>query len=79
MPASAVPDRMVFVPGGDYRLVAWGRPTSIRPRLTDYLIDKYEVSNQDYREFITAGGYVKKAYWRHPFVDTVAPSRGRTP
>ena len=40
---------MVFVPGGDYRLVAWGRPTDPRPKLADYFIDKYEVSNQDYK------------------------------
>ena len=56
LPASAVPDRMVFVPGGDYRLVAWGRPTDTRPKLADYFIDKYEVSNQDYREFIRPAG-----------------------
>lgn len=52
LPADKVPDRMVFVPGGDYRLVAWARPTEARASLNDYFIDKYEVSNQDYKEFI---------------------------
>ena len=69
MPASAVPDRMVFVPGGDYRLVSWGRPTDRRPKLADYFIDKYEVSNRDYREFVQAAGYLKKEYWKHPFTE----------
>ena len=69
LPASAVPDRMVFVPGGDYRLVSWGRPTDTRPKLADYFIDKYEVSNQDYREFVQAAGYLKKEYWKHPFTE----------
>ena len=60
MPASAVPDRMAFVPGGDYRLIAWSRPTDRRVRLADYFIDKYEVSNREFKEFISAGGYVKR-------------------
>jgi serine/threonine protein kinase/formylglycine-generating enzyme required for sulfatase activity len=68
LPADKVPDRMVFVPGGDYRLVAWARPTEARVPLNDYFIDKYEVSNQDYKEFINAGGYLKKQFWQHPFV-----------
>jgi formylglycine-generating enzyme required for sulfatase activity len=63
-----VPDRMVFVPGGPYRLDGWARPTEARASLNDYFIDKYEVSNRDYKEFITAGGYLKKQYWQYPFV-----------
>lgn len=66
--ADKMPDRMAFVPGGDYRLVAWARPTEERVRLDDYFIDKYEVSNQEYKEFINAGGYLKKQYWKYPFV-----------
>jgi eukaryotic-like serine/threonine-protein kinase len=68
MPATAVPARMVFVPGGDYRLVSWSRPTDRRVSLADYFIDKYEVSNQEYKEFINAGGYGKREFWRHSFV-----------
>jgi serine/threonine protein kinase/formylglycine-generating enzyme required for sulfatase activity len=73
LPADKVPDRMVFVPGGDYRLVAWARPTEARVPLNDFFIDKYEVSNQDYKEFINAGGYLKKQYWQHPFVKDGKP------
>ena len=54
---------MVFVPGGDYRLISWSRPTDRRVRLDDYFIDKYEVSNQEYKEFINAGGYLKRELW----------------
>jgi serine/threonine protein kinase/formylglycine-generating enzyme required for sulfatase activity len=71
--ADKVPDRMVFVPGGDYRLVAWARPTEARVPLNDYFIDKYEVSNQEYKEFINAGGYLKKQYWQHSFVKDGKP------
>ncbi len=62
-----MPDRMVFVPGGDYRLVSWSRPTDRREKLDDFFIDKYEVTNQEYKDFINAGGYLKKEYWTHPF------------
>ena len=70
---------MVFVPGGDYRLVGVARPTDRRVQLDDYFIDKYEVSNQDYREFVHAGGYLKKEYWKHPFIENGRVLwRGRT-
>jgi len=68
LPANAVPARMVFVPGGDYRLISWSRPTDQRVRLDDYFIDKYEVSNQEYKEFVNAGGYLKREFWTRPFV-----------
>jgi formylglycine-generating enzyme required for sulfatase activity len=68
LPAAAVPAGMVFVPGGDYRLISWSRPTDRRVRLADYLIDTYEVSNQEYKEFVNAGGYVRREFWKHPFV-----------
>jgi formylglycine-generating enzyme required for sulfatase activity len=66
--AAKTPPRMVFVPGGDYRLVSWSRPTAERVRLDAYFIDKYEVSNREFKEFISAGGYLKREFWSHPFV-----------
>ena len=62
-----IPNDMVLVPGGDYRLVAWARPTDARVHLDDFFIDKYEVSNRQYQEFINAGGYLKRQYWKYPF------------
>ena len=59
---------MVLVPGGDYRLISWSRPTDRRVRLDDYFIDKYEVSNEEYKEFVNAGGYLKPELWSHAFV-----------
>lgn len=63
-----VPNGMTLVTGGDYRLRAWARPTDAQVRLDDFLIDQYEVSNQDYKEFITSGGYLKRQYWTYPFI-----------
>jgi serine/threonine protein kinase len=33
-----------------------------------YLIDKYEVTNQQYKAFVDSGGYDKSQYWKHQFV-----------
>jgi formylglycine-generating enzyme required for sulfatase activity len=68
-----VPDRMAFVPGGHYRLSSWRRPTEERVWLDDYLIDKYEVTNREYKEFINAGGYLKQQFWKYPFVKDGKP------
>ncbi|HYN07739.1 MAG TPA: SUMF1/EgtB/PvdO family nonheme iron enzyme [Vicinamibacterales bacterium] len=68
-----MPARMVFVPGGNYRLVAWSRPTDARVRLDNYFIDKYEVTNREYKEFIDAGGYVKKDFWKAPMIRNGRP------
>ena len=68
MEASRVPNRMVYVPGGNYRLVSWDRPTEERVHLNPYFIDRFEVSNQEFKEFIDAGGYLKKQFWKYPFV-----------
>jgi formylglycine-generating enzyme required for sulfatase activity/predicted Ser/Thr protein kinase len=67
--AGTMPAHMVFVPGGNYRLVAWSRPTDRRVIIGDFFIDKYEATNQEFKEFINAGGYVKREFWKHPFVN----------
>jgi serine/threonine protein kinase/formylglycine-generating enzyme required for sulfatase activity/predicted alpha/beta-hydrolase family hydrolase len=36
--------------------------------VSDFLLDRYEVSNRRYREFVQAGGYRKPEYWKHKFV-----------
>lgn len=68
IPVSGSPARMVFVPGGGYRLVAWSRPTDRRVALGDFFIDKYEVSNEEFKAFIRAGGYLKPEFWKVPFI-----------
>jgi formylglycine-generating enzyme required for sulfatase activity/dienelactone hydrolase len=34
----------------------------------EYLLDKHEVTNEQYKEFIDSGGYRKKEYWKHEFI-----------
>jgi dienelactone hydrolase len=36
--------------------------------LPDYRIDKYEVTNRQFKQFVDAGGYRTREYWTEPFV-----------
>jgi len=65
---SAVPDDMVFVPGSAYTLVGGGAPTRASVTLPDFYVDAHEVTNEQFRKFVVAGGYADSSYWRHPFV-----------
>jgi formylglycine-generating enzyme required for sulfatase activity len=68
LPARELPAGMVPVAGTEYRLASWERPTDRLVHLDEFYIDKYEVSNREFREFITAGGYLKREYWTVPFI-----------
>ena len=64
----ALPDGMLYVPGSEYRLVGRGAPTRDSVALPDFYIDAHEVTNEQFRKFVVAGGYADSSYWRHRFV-----------
>ncbi|HEY7169955.1 MAG TPA: protein kinase [Vicinamibacterales bacterium] len=37
--------------------------------LEDFWIDRFEVTNREYKAFVDRGGYTQRAYWREPFVE----------
>jgi pimeloyl-ACP methyl ester carboxylesterase len=54
---------MVRVTGGSFQY------RSARPvELAGYWLDKYEVTNKQFKEFVDRGGYQKKDYWKEPFL-----------
>jgi len=53
-----IPEGMVRVPGAKTSL----------GELDDFYIDKYEVTNKQYKEFIDSGGYQNQEYWKHEFI-----------
>ena len=53
------PDGMVFVEGG----------TTPYGKVPGFHIDRYEITNHQFKEFIDAGGYGNPKYWLHEFVD----------
>jgi serine/threonine protein kinase len=63
-----IPSGMIRVPGGEHvmRLALLGYYEPIQ--LGDFLIDKYEVTNKQFKEFVDADGYQKKEYWKHEFI-----------
>ena len=60
----AVPPGMVAIPGGSIQVR--GLPAV---QLTDYWLDKYEVTNRQFQEFVSRGGYQDRRYWKHAFVE----------
>ena len=64
----SVPPGMVPIPPWT---AAVGSPSSGQTETVEapaYLIDKYEVTNEQFKEFVDAGGYQKQEYWQHKFV-----------
>jgi len=55
--AGEIPDRMVPVPAR----APWAGPSNVMP-LPDYFIDKFEVTNRQFQQFIDAGGYRDAKY-----------------
>jgi dienelactone hydrolase/predicted Ser/Thr protein kinase len=43
-------------------------PVSTSVEVPEFWLDKYEVTNAQFKAFVGHGGYEKKEYWKHPFV-----------
>ncbi len=54
----AIPPGMVRVSGGQTNL----------GRLDDFFIDAHEVTNQQFKDFVSQGGYRNQKYWKYKFV-----------
>ncbi|MBV8453900.1 MAG: SUMF1/EgtB/PvdO family nonheme iron enzyme, partial [Deltaproteobacteria bacterium] len=59
----ALPPGMVRVLGGQFEWLNLGPA-----HLDDFWIDKYEVTNRQFKEFVDKGGYGERQYWREQFV-----------
>jgi len=66
-PEGAVPPEMVVVQGGSTRL---GFPHAQVPavQVDDFLIDRHEVTNEEFKKFVDAGGYDRREFWTEPFL-----------
>src|SRR5216684_2867938 len=62
-PAGSLPPGMVHVPAG--RVDPTGH---FEVKLDDFLIDKFEVTNREFKKFVDAGGYRERKYWKLPFL-----------
>ncbi len=59
-------DKVGEVPPGMVRVAGAQTPLG---EVGDFFIDRYEVTNTEFQEFILAGGYRNKDYWQHEFVE----------
>jgi formylglycine-generating enzyme required for sulfatase activity/dienelactone hydrolase len=67
-PVGSVPADMVLVPGDDVAIAFLGFKNAPRVQLDDYLIDRHEVTNEEYRKFVDAGGYQRRDFWKQTFL-----------
>ncbi len=66
-PEGNVPHEMVVVAGG---MIGLSYPLGQAPaaEIDDFVIDRHEVTNEEYKKFVDAGGYQKREFWKQPFV-----------
>jgi serine/threonine protein kinase/dienelactone hydrolase len=60
-----VMDKKENVPPGMTRVM--GSETAVG-KLPDFFVDKYEITNSQFKNFINGGGYRERKYWKHPFI-----------
>ena len=63
-PEDSVPPGMVWVPGGNG--VFWVSLKTPEP-IPGFWIDRLEVTNRQFKDFVDHGGYRKREYWKEPF------------
>jgi dienelactone hydrolase len=69
-PVNVILDPIGSLPPGIVHVAA-GRvdPTGhFEVKLDDFLIDKFEVTNREYKKFLDVGGYREPKYWKFPFL-----------
>jgi len=59
----AMRPEMVRVPGGTVSVPGLGAV-----KLSAFLIDRYEITNRQFKQFIDGGGYRKRDHWKQEFV-----------
>ena len=64
---ATVPKGMVRVPTSNARIRLSFFPSN-RFDIPSYLIDQHEVTNDEYRQFVNAGGYQNSEYWKYDFI-----------
>jgi serine/threonine protein kinase/formylglycine-generating enzyme required for sulfatase activity/dienelactone hydrolase len=63
-----LPIAMVRVPGGEFQLFMPGLDNFRAVTTKDYFIDKFEVTNKQFKLFVDSGGYRNRRYWKQEFI-----------
>jgi dienelactone hydrolase len=65
-PEASAPARMVLITVPDS---AYAIGIAKRVPLADFWLDKFEVTNAEFKQFVDVGGYRDEKYWKEPFRD----------
>ena len=63
LPEEESSPEMVPVPGGRYELTSPAAPRRMSTELDRFFIDRYEVTNRAYAQFVSQGGYHREEFW----------------
>jgi dienelactone hydrolase len=61
-----IPENMVRVMGSSTPMLIVGLEQYEGHYVGEFLMDKFEVTNKDFKVFVDSGGYKKKEYWDYP-------------
>ena len=64
VPSGHAPRGMVLIPRGSLQLESTGQEVAV----PDFWLDRFEVTNRDFKRFVDAGGYRRREFWPEPFV-----------
>ena len=64
----SIPTGMIRARGGKRSLSLPGLDHIKAEETKDVFLDKFEVTNSDFKKFVDGGGYRNRIFWKHPFV-----------
>ena len=67
--AGSLPPGMVRIPASVNEMQLHGLMNYGGVEVPEFLADRYEVTNRQYKAFIDAGGYTNASYWRLPIIE----------
>ncbi len=68
------PSGMVWVAGDTFSLSMPGLDGLLEVTLASYWIDKFEVTNREFKKFVDADGYTTRRFWREKFIKAGTPA-----
>jgi formylglycine-generating enzyme required for sulfatase activity/cephalosporin-C deacetylase-like acetyl esterase len=64
--AGQVPSGMIHIRGSEFYPLFLHQSHLKKRRLADYYLDRYEVTNREFKRFVDAGGYERPEFWKGP-------------
>jgi formylglycine-generating enzyme required for sulfatase activity/pimeloyl-ACP methyl ester carboxylesterase len=68
-PVGSLPDNMVRIPKSTTDMEIVGLEKYGPQDVPEFLVDRFEVTNKQFKTFVDAGGYQNEAYWTVPIID----------